>query len=159
MKRVKAFIWGIIHFCTKDGFFRILEKTSFQLICTQLYLTYYQVITLPLKAVQPQAAQKQASVNLRTWRKPPTTKVVSFDRWWARLLALYICTHFGSPWAIRKKSCIWVIGESLANRPFAREEAGMRTFLDGNSTSLFRQAKPSMSSWIGTLIHFLSFKA
>ena len=34
-----AFIWGIIHFCTMDGFFRILEKTSFQLICTRLYIS------------------------------------------------------------------------------------------------------------------------
>ena len=35
MKRPKAFIWGIIYFCTMDGFFRILEKTSSDLICTQ----------------------------------------------------------------------------------------------------------------------------
>ena len=32
-----AFIWGIVYFCTMDGFLRILEKTSSQLICTQLY--------------------------------------------------------------------------------------------------------------------------
>ena len=36
MKRPKAFIWGIIYFCNIDGFFRILEKTSLQLICTWL---------------------------------------------------------------------------------------------------------------------------
>ena len=35
---LKAFIWGIIHFCTMDGFFRILENTSSELICTRLYL-------------------------------------------------------------------------------------------------------------------------
>ena len=39
MKRPKAFIWGIIYFCTTDGFFRILEKTSSELICTRLYIS------------------------------------------------------------------------------------------------------------------------
>ena len=38
LKRPKAFIWGIIFFCTMDGFFRILEKTSSELICTRLYI-------------------------------------------------------------------------------------------------------------------------
>ena len=38
MKRPKAFLWGIIYFCTMDGFFRILEKTSSELICTRLYI-------------------------------------------------------------------------------------------------------------------------
>ena len=33
-----AFIWGIIYSCTMDGFFRILKKTSSELICTRLYL-------------------------------------------------------------------------------------------------------------------------
>ena len=36
MKTTLAFIWGIIFFCTMGGFFRILEKTSSELICTQL---------------------------------------------------------------------------------------------------------------------------
>ena len=31
-----AFIWGIIYFCSMDGFFRILEKTTSKLICTRL---------------------------------------------------------------------------------------------------------------------------
>ena len=38
MKTSSPFIWGIIYFCTMDGFFRILEKTSSELICTRLYL-------------------------------------------------------------------------------------------------------------------------
>ena len=34
----------ILHvFCTMDGLFRILEKTSFQLICTRLYLPFKRV--------------------------------------------------------------------------------------------------------------------
>ena len=32
-----AFIWGTIYFCTMEGFFTILEKTSSGLICTRLY--------------------------------------------------------------------------------------------------------------------------
>ena len=39
MKTSSPFIWGIIYFCNMDGFFRILEKTSFQLICTRLLLS------------------------------------------------------------------------------------------------------------------------
>ena len=42
MKRSSPFIWGIIYFCNMDGFFRILEKTSFQLICTRLYVFFWQ---------------------------------------------------------------------------------------------------------------------
>ena len=38
MKRPNAFIWGIIYFCTMDGFFRILEKRLSELICTRLYV-------------------------------------------------------------------------------------------------------------------------
>ena len=38
MKTRSPFIWGIIYFCTMYGFSRILEKTSFQLICTRLYI-------------------------------------------------------------------------------------------------------------------------
>ena len=37
MKISLAFIWGFLYFCTMDGFFRILEKTSSELICTRLY--------------------------------------------------------------------------------------------------------------------------
>ena len=40
MKRLKAFIWGSFFFCTMDGFFKILEKALFQLICTRLYNIY-----------------------------------------------------------------------------------------------------------------------
>ena len=35
-KMSSPFIWGIIFFCTIDGFFRILEKTSSELICYPL---------------------------------------------------------------------------------------------------------------------------
>ena len=38
MKISLAFIWGIIYFCTMDGFFRILENTSSELICTWPYV-------------------------------------------------------------------------------------------------------------------------
>ena len=41
MKTSSPFIWGIIYFCTMDGFFRILEKTSSELICTRLYQCTY----------------------------------------------------------------------------------------------------------------------
>ena len=34
----------IFFFCTMDGFFRILEKTSFHLLCTRLYLAFYVII-------------------------------------------------------------------------------------------------------------------
>ena len=37
IKTSSPFIWGIIYFCTMDGFFRILEKTSSELKCTRLY--------------------------------------------------------------------------------------------------------------------------
>ena len=37
-EKSSPFIWGIIFFCSMDGFFRILEKTSSELICTRLYL-------------------------------------------------------------------------------------------------------------------------
>ena len=37
MKINLAFILAIVYFCTMDGLFRILENTSFQLICTWMY--------------------------------------------------------------------------------------------------------------------------
>ena len=40
MKTPRPFIWGIIYFCTLNGFFRILEKTSSELICTWLGFNY-----------------------------------------------------------------------------------------------------------------------
>ena len=46
MKTSSPFIWGIIYFCTMDGFFRILEKTSFQLICTRLYVLLFIKVQL-----------------------------------------------------------------------------------------------------------------
>ena len=36
-EKSSPFIWGIIFFCTMNGFFRILKKTSFQFFCTRLY--------------------------------------------------------------------------------------------------------------------------
>jgi hypothetical protein len=38
MKTSSPCIWGIIYFYTMDGFFRILEKTSSELICSRLYI-------------------------------------------------------------------------------------------------------------------------
>ena len=43
-KSTLFFVWGIVYFCTMDGFFRILEKTSSKIICTRLYVL---VFTLP----------------------------------------------------------------------------------------------------------------
>ena len=37
-ERPSPFIWGIIFFCTMDGFSRILEKKGGGLLCTRLYL-------------------------------------------------------------------------------------------------------------------------
>ena len=43
MKISLPFIWGIVYFWTMDGFFRMLKKTSSELICTSLYiLSYFQ---------------------------------------------------------------------------------------------------------------------
>ena len=39
LKTSSPCIWGIIYFCNTNGFFRILEKTSSELIFTQLYVT------------------------------------------------------------------------------------------------------------------------
>ena len=41
MKTSSPFIWGIIYFCNMDSFFRILEKTSSELICTRLYFKFH----------------------------------------------------------------------------------------------------------------------
>ena len=35
-----AFKWGIIYFCTMDGFFRILKKALSKLTCTWLYFDF-----------------------------------------------------------------------------------------------------------------------
>ena len=43
MKNGLAFIWDIVYFCTRDGFFWILKNTSFQLKCTQLYMLAYKL--------------------------------------------------------------------------------------------------------------------
>ena len=37
-EKPSPFIWGIIFFCTMDGFSRILEKKLSELLCTRLYL-------------------------------------------------------------------------------------------------------------------------
>ena len=37
LKTSSPFIWGIIYFCTLDGFFRILEKTSSELMHTTVF--------------------------------------------------------------------------------------------------------------------------
>ena len=37
----EVFIWGSIFFCTMNGFFRILEKTSSEILCTRLYLCLF----------------------------------------------------------------------------------------------------------------------
>ena len=36
-EKSSPFIWGIIFFCTMDGFSRILEKKLSELLCTRLY--------------------------------------------------------------------------------------------------------------------------
>ena len=37
-EKSRPFIWGIICFCTMDGFSRILEKKLSELLCTRLYV-------------------------------------------------------------------------------------------------------------------------
>ena len=44
-KDQRLFIWGIIYFCTINGFFRILEKTSSELICTRLYVLRWKTFS------------------------------------------------------------------------------------------------------------------
>ena len=53
MKRLKALVWGIIYFCTMDGFFRILEKTGSKLICTRLKIVWIVLITMKPHANRP----------------------------------------------------------------------------------------------------------
>jgi len=36
-EKSSPFIWGVIFFCTMDGFSRILEKKLSELLCTRLY--------------------------------------------------------------------------------------------------------------------------
>ena len=43
MKISSTFIWGIIYFCTMDGFSRILEKKLSELLCTRLYWVDMQI--------------------------------------------------------------------------------------------------------------------
>ena len=38
IEKCSPFIWGIIFFCTMDGFSRILEKKLSELLCTRLYV-------------------------------------------------------------------------------------------------------------------------
>ena len=38
-EKSSPFIWGIIIFCTMDGFSRILEKKLSELLCTRLYVS------------------------------------------------------------------------------------------------------------------------
>ena len=51
MKISLAFIWGIIYSCTIDGFFRILEKTSSELICIRLYI-FFEIFRPKLDALE-----------------------------------------------------------------------------------------------------------
>ena len=52
-EKLSPFIWGIIFFCTMDGFSRILEKKGGGLLCTPLYymiLRFYLLVKmLPIK--------------------------------------------------------------------------------------------------------------
>ena len=38
IEKCSPFLWGIIFFCTMDGFSRILEKKLSELLCTRLYV-------------------------------------------------------------------------------------------------------------------------
>ena len=40
IEKCSPFLWGIIFFCTMDGFSRILEKKLSELLCTRLYHCY-----------------------------------------------------------------------------------------------------------------------
>ena len=41
-EKPSPFIWGIIFFCTMDGFSRILEKKGGGLLCTPLYMAIFR---------------------------------------------------------------------------------------------------------------------
>ena len=46
MKISLAFIWGIVYFCTRYSLFKIMKKTSSELLCTPLHCTTPQTCDL-----------------------------------------------------------------------------------------------------------------
>ena len=44
IEKCSPFLWGIIFFCTMDGFSRILEKKLSELLCTRLYPTFAKLV-------------------------------------------------------------------------------------------------------------------
>ena len=40
IEKCSPFLWGIIFFCTMDGFSTILEKKLSELLCTRLYMNF-----------------------------------------------------------------------------------------------------------------------
>ena len=71
MKTSSPFIWGIIYFCTMDGFFRILEKTSSELICTRLYIQFWSaqiIIFVPEIKVLPFIKYLQVQTSFFLWK-------------------------------------------------------------------------------------------
>ena len=73
-KTSSPFIWGIIYFCTMDDFFRILEKTSAELICRLLYKSQLVIVMimaqiLALSLWQNQYDKNRAHKKYEFWPK------------------------------------------------------------------------------------------
>ena len=94
VKTSSPFIRGIIYFCTMDGFFRILEKTSSELICTQLYinLTVHNIFNVLCGRVKNAGIKSYRQCNGdQFWPKIAKLRYVisSFDgciEWWSKYI-------------------------------------------------------------------------
>ena len=100
-EKSSPFIWGIIFFCTMDGFSRILEKKLSKLLCTRLYrvlmmirCSFYVFLVLSLLyyciyCIRPVGAQN-------------TSWVVITEHWciMSRLQILYyhLIKHYPNVW-------------------------------------------------------------
>ena len=74
-EKPSPFIWGIIFFCTMDGFSRILEKKGGGLLCTPLYFPKQKVLSEVLVVFvwtekKIYILSNQSVVN---WKSSPTT--------------------------------------------------------------------------------------
>ena len=63
-EKPSPFIWGIIFFCTMDGFSRILEKKGGGLLCTRLYLITNLFFSFNLN---PTGRNSIVYTYVRTW--------------------------------------------------------------------------------------------
>ena len=70
-KKSSPFIWGIIFFCTIDGFSRILEKKGGGLLCTPLYILWY-TLSFTMSGLYSRIISKEDFI-------PFSQKLSSFD--------------------------------------------------------------------------------